>query len=209
MGRKNILAVGAHPDDVELGCGGTLAKHIAAGDNVYVLVMTNGEKGRHTCNRSECYSSLKKFGIKKENVFFGNYPDSSIPLDGNVVQYIERLISGFNIDKIYTHDYRDRHQDHRSTSFAVSSAARKTAEIFLYQGPSTTTSFEPHYFVELSKFHLKKKMTALSSYKTQIKKGIVDLNWVESVATVNGWSSNVKYAEAFAINHIVRCGEHV
>ena len=55
--RKNILAIGAHPDDVELGCGGTISKHLELGDEVYVLIMTNGEKGSHAPNREECFKS--------------------------------------------------------------------------------------------------------------------------------------------------------
>ena len=45
MARQSVLAVGAHPDDIELGCGGALAKHVAAGDRVTMLVVTRGEEG--------------------------------------------------------------------------------------------------------------------------------------------------------------------
>lgn len=45
MTRRSVLAVGAHPDDIELGCGGALAKHVAAGDHVTMLVVTRGEEG--------------------------------------------------------------------------------------------------------------------------------------------------------------------
>ncbi len=70
--RNVILAVGAHPDDIEIGCGGTLAKHIERGDDVYVIVMTNGERGNHNMDRSECLRSLQTLGVK--GVFFGNFP---------------------------------------------------------------------------------------------------------------------------------------
>jgi LmbE family N-acetylglucosaminyl deacetylase len=201
---RNILAVGAHPDDVELGCGGAISKHLELGDNVFVLVMTNGEQGKHTPERKECLSSLKLLGIKEENIFFGNLSDGNIKDDCSTVNLIENYILKFEIDRVYTHYPIDRHQDHRNCSRAVSSAARKVQEILLFQGPSTKVPFEPHYYVELSENHLNIKLNALNSYKSQIEKGIVNLDLVESILKVNGMTHNRKYAEAFAINHLLR-----
>jgi LmbE family N-acetylglucosaminyl deacetylase len=202
--KKNVLAVGAHPDDIELGCGGTLAKHLRNGDRVYVLVMTNGEQGKHTPERKECFASLMNLGLKEEDVFFGNFPDGAISDDVKTVDFIERLLVKLGITRVYTHYYNDRHQDHRACSNAVSSAARRIPEILLFQGPSTRVPFEPHYFIELSEDEMDKKFGALECYKTQIDKGIVNLDWVENLAKYNGLSHHKEYAEAFAINHVLK-----
>ncbi len=199
-----VLVVGAHPDDVELGCGGTIVKHLELGDEVFILIMTNGEKGNHTEDRKECLSSLEKLGLKKENIFFGNFPDGFLSDSQEVVNYIENYLKNLEIDRIYTHYPNDRHQDHRHCSYAVSAAARKSPEIFLFQGPSTKSLFEPHYFIELSKKQLVKKIDALSCYKSQIQKGIVNLELVEHLAAFHGLTQNKGYAEAFAINHVLR-----
>ena len=207
---KNIiLAVGAHPDDIELGCAGTLVKHIQAGDEVFALVLTNGEKGNHDPYRDECLRSLGKLGIKKDHVFFGNFRDGFVMDDNETVSLIEKYIKKVGATKVYTHDSNDRHQDHRHTSLAVSSAARKVPEIFLFQGPSTTSTFEAHYFIEIDKRQLKKKIDSLKQYGSQTKKGIVNLKWVEDLAVTSGNSGNVEFAEAFAINHISREGANV
>ena len=207
--RKNILAIGAHPDDIELGCGGSIIKHLELGDEVYVLVLTNGEKGNHSPGRKECLKSLRSLGIKRKNIFFANFSDGHVSDDLNVVNFIEELINRLKIVRVYTHHFNDRHQDHRNCSYAVSSAARKVPEIFLFQGPSTKVSFEPHYYIELFDKHINKKIESMSCYKSQIKKGIVNLDWVRSLARINGYTNNKKYAEAFSINHMFREGEYV
>ena len=206
---NNILAIGAHPDDIEYGCGGTIVKHLELGDRVFALILTKGEKGGHPEDEEECLNSLKTLGIDESDIFFGDFPDSSLPNDFNVVKFIENCIIKNNINKVYTHYPEDRHQDHRNCSKSVSSAARKVSELLLYQGPSTSDPFEPHYFVEISPVHLDKKIKSLGYYQSQIKKGIINLETVRGFALVNGNKGNVKYAEAFALNHVTKEGEDV
>ncbi len=207
--KNNILIVGAHPDDAELGCGGTIAKHISLGDNVFVLIMTNGDKGNHILDMRECLESMKILGLQRENIFFANFEDGFLSDSQEVVNLIENHIIELNIVRVYTHHPNDRHQDHRHCSYAVSSAARKIPEIFLFQGPSTKNPFEPHYFVELSEENIKKKIQALSCYHTQISKGIVNLKWAEHLACFHGMLQQSTYAEAFAINHLFKKGDNV
>lgn len=200
-----VLAIGCHPDDVELGCGGVISKHIERGDEVHVLVLTNGDKGGHSNNMSECREAMKILGVK--SLTFGNFSDGYLTDSYEVVNFIEKLINKYNVNRIYTHDSNDRHQDHRNCSLATSAAARKLKEILLYQGPSTNNLFEPHYFVELSDRHFNKKINALKSYKSQVEKDIVNLEWVDNLAKLNGWKCKTKYAEAFALNHVLKGGE--
>lgn len=199
---SNILVVGAHPDDIELGCGGTIAKHIETGHNIYALVLTNGENGAHSPNRDECMKSLLSLGLEKQKILFGNYPDGQLADSSAMVSFIEKTIRELKIDKVYVNDSNDNHQDHRNASKAVSSAARKVGAILLFQGPSTNVCFQPHYFVGLKEYHIKKKIEALANYKTQINKGCFSLQWIESLARVNGAKCGTSYAESFAINHI-------
>jgi LmbE family N-acetylglucosaminyl deacetylase len=199
--RNIILAVGAHPDDIEIGCGGTLAKHIERGDDVYMIVMTNGERGNHNMDRSECLKSLQTLGIK--GIFFGNFPDGALSDDFLVVSFIEKYINELGVNRVYTHSPNDRHQDHRSCSRAVSSAARKITEILLFQGPSTT-SHEPHYFIELSPSNFRKKIDSVNCYESQISKGIVNPKLISHLAEIHGATCNKMFAEAFAINHLFK-----
>lgn len=203
----NVLVVGCHPDDAELGCGGTIVKHIQRGDSVSVLILTRGEKGNHDPTLGECKRALKTLGVKR--VIFGNFPDGYVASNQEVVNFIENVMKELNIDRVYTHDMNDRHQDHRNCGLAVSAAARKLKEVFLFHGPSTNVKFEPHYFIEISDKHLKKKLKALNCYRSQVKKGIVDLNFIKSAAVFYGIHSGTKYAEAFSLNHFVQGGQNV
>lgn len=200
----NILAVGAHPDDIELGCGGAILKHLALGDEVYVLVMTKGNRGNHTPGMQECFASLELLGVKKENIFFAGFEDGYLQDNYETVNLIESHINNLKINRVYTHHYNDRHQDHRSCSNAVSSAARKISEIFLFEGPSTKHPFEPHYFIEISEDYLEKKVKSLNCYQTQVKKGIVNNEIVKNLASLHGLKNHKRYAEAFAINHLIK-----
>jgi|SRR3989344_3333387 len=200
----NVLAIGAHPDDIELGCGGAISKHLELGDEVHILILTNGEKGKHATNMEECFNSLQNIGIKRTDIILGGFSDGFVKDNQELVNFIEEQINKFSISRIYTHTLNDRHQDHRNCSLAVSSAARKTAEILQFQGPSTNTSFAPHYYISLSENQINKKLNSLNSYQTQIQKGIIKLEWVKSLAIVHGMTQDAHYAEAFEINHLLK-----
>jgi LmbE family N-acetylglucosaminyl deacetylase len=206
MSSNQVLVVGAHPDDIEIGCGGAIAKHLTLGEKVYAIVLTNGERGNHVEGRQECIASLKSLGI--HDVFFGNFSDGFLKDDCNTVSFIENHIKKLGITRVYTHSPDDRHQDHRNCSRAVSSAARKISEILLFQGPSTTI-FEPHYFIEISDKHLDMKLNAVKCYESQIKKGILNPRLLRNTAELHGSVCSKKYAEAFAINHVFKEGSHV
>lgn len=208
--KNRILAVGSHPDDVELGCAGALMKHIENGDEVFIVIMTNGEMGGDVkVRRRECLNSFKNLGIKRENIYFGNFPDGELKDDKNTVHFLENIINKNKITKIYTHDSNDRHQDHRNCSLAVSSAGRKTPEILLFEGPSTKVTFEPHYFVEISEDQLNRKLKSLKQYKSQVKKGIVNIEWAKSLAKANYSRTFIQNSEAFALNHVLKKGKNV
>lgn len=206
---NNVLAVGAHPDDIEFGCGGAITKHLKLGDRVFILIMTNGERGNHSFNNQECLDALECLGVKRSDIIFGNFPDGYLRYDHKTVSFVEDYIKKFDIKRVYTHYPNDRHQDHVSCSKSVSAAARKIPELLLFQGPSTNDPFEPHYFIELLNEHLQKKIEALERYRTQTEKGILNLRLVEGLALIHGRRGDARYAEAFALNHLFMKNKNV
>lgn len=200
MVKRNILFVGAHPDDIEFGCGGTLRKHIEKKDSVFCLIMTNGEKGNHSPKKEECINSLNFLGVKE--IFFGNFPDGYLSDNQETVNFIESLVKKLKIDRIYTHDPNDRHQDHRHCSLAVSAAARGIKEVLLFQGPSTNF-FYPHYIIELSEEQVNKKVEAIGNYKSQLDKFALQVSSLKHLSAITGSKYNIPYAEAFALNHML------
>ena len=125
----NILAIGAHPDDIELGCAGTLIsastiyKH-----SVFGLVLTFGEGAGDAKQRKiEMEESAKILNLNK--LFFGNLVDTKISEGIETISVIEQTINLVKPDVILTHTAGDRHQDHRNTALATFPAARNIPNI--------------------------------------------------------------------------------
>jgi LmbE family N-acetylglucosaminyl deacetylase len=196
MGRDNriILAVGAHPDDIELGSAGTLKEHINHGDKVYGIVVTDGSNGSHCKRNSECRASFEYLGM--EDLIELGFPDGYLRHDGKSVEAVEKVIRLLKPNRIYAHSESDRHQDHQTTARIVQSAGRKVHEVYLFETPSTTPQFTPTAFNEVSQT-LPDKLKALEHYQSQIDKGIVDLDRVEGQARYWGKINGLKLAEAY------------
>ena len=193
-----ILALGCHPDDIEFGCGGTLAKYAEAGHEVYMMVMTEGDAGGdHSIRRSEQETAADILGCKK--LFWGGYHDTELPLNREVIQRIEQVIAELEPDFIFVHNGDDTHQDHRSLNKATVTATRYTRNVLFYEGP-TTQSFTPTVFVAVSEV-IDRKIDALEAHASQVSKtNIGDLNIVElaeAAALFRGTQARIKHAEGF------------
>ncbi|MBT6630752.1 MAG: hypothetical protein HOB49_27290, partial [Gemmatimonadetes bacterium] len=108
----NILAIGAHPDDVEYGCAGTLIQHVQRGDNVYIMIVTDGAQGGDPLIRREEQLAAAKI-IGATDTFFGDYGDTQFECHQESIMAIEAVINKTNADSVYTHFGEDTHQDHR------------------------------------------------------------------------------------------------
>jgi LmbE family N-acetylglucosaminyl deacetylase len=147
--KMKILAIGAHPDDIELGAGGTIAKHVNVGDEVHFLVLTCGEKsGDKTERKCEAEESAKI--LKAKSLTFGEIEDTQISDGIDTIMKIESLINKIRPDRVYTQGVQDRHQDHRNTAYATFSAARKVPEVFSYESPDSYPNFVPQYYVQIT-----------------------------------------------------------
>ena len=195
----NILAIGAHPDDIEYGCGGTLTKYASKGHKIYLMAMTSGElRGDPAVRRQEQMVSAKLMGA--ENVFFGDYPDCELVCDRNLVRKIEGVVADTKPDFAYVHYPEDTHQDHRALSQAAIPACRSVRNVLYYEGPSTL-SFNPSVFVDIGTM-LHTKLACLEAHASQVMNtNIQDMSIVDiarSAAHFRGIEGRIKYAEAFA-----------
>lgn len=144
----NVLAIGAHPDDLELGCFGVLELHRRNNDKLFGLIITNGEKGgdphvRHV----ESERSADSIGMK---LTFANYDDGYVPYNTSTISMIENFVEKNKIDIIYTHSIHDRHQDHANIGLSVLVAGRRTPEVYAYETISCTNDFHPTLFVDIT-----------------------------------------------------------
>jgi len=191
----NVLAVGAHPDDVELGCGATLLRHVARGDEVTILVMTAGQRGQvDGMNRyHEQEDAASRLGVR---LVWGGFEDGSIPEGPEAISVIDEVIADTHAEVLYTHATRDTHQDHRAAATASLAAARRLPSVLQFETPSSQ-GFEPTVYVDVADT-LEDKLAALRSHLSQVlRQGPVDLEAIEAQARFRGFQGRIRYAEAF------------
>jgi len=201
---RDVLAVGAHPDDIELGCGGALLAHVAAGDRVTMLVVTGGENGpgdaeRITGRRAEQVEAARTLGV---SLRWGGLTDCAVPTDSSTVALIESVLRETGAGLVYVHAPDDSHQDHRAVASATLSAARRLPRVLHYQSPSTL-AFTPTVFVDVTA-HLSGKLAALRCHASQVDlSAMVEPDAVVASARHWGAQARIGYAEAFAPTRMV------
>lgn len=178
-----VLAVGAHPDDVEIGAGGTLAAHHAAGDAIVILTLSGGAIGGETSARR--VESQAAAAIVGARLIHHDFPDTKIDPASGVITAIEEVIRDIRPDQIYTHTARDRHQDHRAVNAAVQIAARSVQNVSCFQSPSSTVDFQPSRFVDIGD-HLETKLRMLAAFASQSGRDYMQEDIVR--ATARYWS---------------------
>ena len=191
----NVLAIGAHPDDVELGCGATLLAHSRRGDDVSLLVMTTGERGPQdsTSRIAEQEEAARLLGAR---LFWGGFRDGAVPDGRDSVDVIQAVVAETGADLVYTHAPEDSHQDHRATGLASLAAGRRLSRVLLYESP-TSDGFQPDVFVDVAGL-VDGKLDVLRAHMSQVlKNGLVDLAAVEGQARYRGFQARLRWAEAF------------
>jgi LmbE family N-acetylglucosaminyl deacetylase len=198
MKKVNILAIGAHPDDIEFGCGGSLIKYARQGHRLFLMVMTGGESGAPSETRMAEQTAARQI-LGAEEIFWGGYQDTHLGVDAEMIKKIESVIASVKPEFIFCHFPDDTHQDHRHLAQAVMSATRYIRNVLFYEGP-TTQNFNPQVYVDIGDT-LEVKLEALQAHRSQVMKtNIEDLSIIEvarSCANFRGIQGRVKYAEAF------------
>jgi LmbE family N-acetylglucosaminyl deacetylase len=190
-----VLAVGAHPDDVELGCAGALLRHAARGDQVWILVMTDGERGivPDMSRRAEQCTAARALGAE---LIWGGFHDGFVPDGPESISVIDDALERSGAQILYTHAPDDTHQDHRATAAASLAAGRRLPTILQYETPSTR-HFDPTVFVDIGE-SVQQKLAAIRSHMSQVlRDGPVDLDVLEAQARFRGFQGRVTAAEAF------------
>ncbi len=194
----NILAIGAHPDDIEIGCGGSIYKYAAANHGIYLLIMTLGDMGGDKQRRKEEQMKSKEI-LRAKEIFFGNFEDTKLPLEKGMIDTIEGVIKKVHPDLIFVNFKEDTHQDHRALSKATISATRYIKNVLFYEVP-TTHDFTPNVFVDISGV-IDQKIDCLEAHSSQVMRTNIEDSSIReialSVARFRGIQGRVKFAEGF------------
>lgn len=215
-----ILVVAAHPDDEVLGCGGTIARHAAAGDEVHVLFLADGESSRlqvpdPVAVESRLASARVAAGILGVTEIHAlgladNRLDSLPLLD--IVQPVERLVQKLEPETVYTHHHGDLNIDHRIAHQAVMTACRplpgqSVKAIYCFEIPSSTEwqtpgmeSFAPNVFVNIIS-SLECKRRALQAYSSEMRPfpHPRSIEFVSAQECIRGGAAGLDRAEAFVL----------
>ncbi|MFH1656597.1 MAG: PIG-L deacetylase family protein [Candidatus Nealsonbacteria bacterium] len=199
---KKILVLGAHPDDVELGCGGAIAKLIEEGQEVFYIVFSKCEKSipegfPKNILEEEVKKAAGKLGIKKENIKVLSYPVRDFPqYRQDILEDLVKLRKEINPDIIFLPSSYDFHQDH-ITIYEEGLRAFNQRTILGYELPWTNRFFGYSAFMALDEKYLEIKIEAIKNYASQSKRKYMNSEFIKGWANMRGMQSNTKYAEAF------------
>ena len=213
----NVLCVAAHPDDETIGCGGTLARHAEAGDDVKVIFHTDGISSRKpndgnaiNSREVECLKALRVLSVASWR--YGNFYDQEMDRESikKVADCVKDCIDMFHPDVIYTHWPHDLNQDHRvvakATLIATRTWAAGVSRLLAFEVPESTGQafasrrFAPNFYVDITA-HVDRKCKALACYESELRHAPHPRSeiMVRAKAAVRGSEAGCMYAEAFVL----------
>jgi LmbE family N-acetylglucosaminyl deacetylase len=201
-----ILALGAHPDDLELGCGATLAKLVARGTRVRAVVLSDGDLGTVSGfdRGAETREALRSLGIQE--VVQHGFPDTRLHERLNdLIATIEQHVQELAPQRVYTMFHDDRHQDHRAVYQASIVACRGVAQILAYETPSSYPNFIPTVFEPVDDF-IERKVEALKLHKSQGDRLYMREDKIRSAAHFRGVQVDLGQTEGFIPYKLVLSG---
>ncbi len=202
----NVLAVGSHFDDVELGCGGTVANHTRNGDTVWLFVATNSgysNYAKRVLRKQEIAleEGQKAAKILGANLICGNYETHYVEYNDDLLLSIVQIVEEKHIDIMYTHWIHDVHRDHFIVGRSSLSAGRRVPRILMYRSNyyDTYEKFSGNFYVDISEtFDV--KVEAVRAHQSEMNR--VGEKWIRFFRNQNqndGQKIGVEYAEAFEV----------
>ena len=201
---SKILMLSPHTDDAELGCGGSIAKFLEEGKDVYYVALSSCEKSvppeyPPDILKKEVKKATRALGIKGENLILYDFPVRDFPehrqkiLD-TLIEIRERI----KPEIVFTPSSYDTHQDH-ITVMKETLRAFKKCTILGYEQPWNNITFNTLAFIPLREEHIQKKIDALKCYETQKYRKYLNPEFIRGLANTRGTQLEEKYAEAFEV----------
>lgn len=200
---QRVLFLGAHPDDIELGCG-ALLHHIVGQTNVLCVTLSDNQKNPSLKNVvTELYSSMAVLGVPKEKVIVQEFTTRKFPdMRQEILEYLLELRRDFKPEIVFVHTRQDIHQDHNVVTEEALRAYRGIT-VLGYDVVRSSYGFFPHFLVEVTKGDVEKKIEALSQYETYHDKYYFDADLLRATMVRHGALAECQFAEGFDILRIV------
>lgn len=202
----NVLAIGAHFDDIELGCGGTLAKHVANGDNVYAYVATksgftnhqNIEIRSNEVATNEGENAMKVLGVE---LIKGSFNTLEVEFTDDLNLEILKIVEGKKIELVYSHWMGDIHHDHQAVSRASLHSCRHVPRLLMYRSNwyHSNIDFKGNFYIDITTSWEKKK-SSIEAHESEMER--TGSKWIEffyNEAKNAGQRIGVDKAEVFEV----------
>lgn len=200
---KRVLFLGAHPDDIELGCG-ALLHHIAKKTDVLCVTLSDNQKNPDLKKvKDEHIKSMKVLGVPEEKIVLGPFSTRVFPDSRQeILEYFLKLRKDFQPDLIFTHSKQDIHQDHNTMSDEALRAFRGIT-VLGFDVVRSSHGFFPHFLVEVIEEDVNAKIKALAEYETYRDKYYFNADLTRSIMVRHGALAECPFAEGFDILRIV------
>ena len=200
---KRVLFLGAHPDDIELGCG-ALLNHIVKQTEVLCVTLSDNQSNPDLRKvKDEHYQSMWVLGVPKEKIILGPFTTRVFPNSRqDILEYFLKLRKDFDPDLIFVHSKQDVHQDHNTMTDEALRAFRGIT-VLGFDVVRSSYGFFPHFLVEVTEGDVNKKIEALSRYETYRDRYYFNSELTRSIMVRHGALAERPFAEGFDILRIV------
>ena len=201
---SKILVIAPHTDDGELGCGGTIARFVEEGKEVYYAAFSVAEKSvpegfPKNELEIEVKRAMKVLGVPKDNLLIYKYEVRTFSYHRqDILENLVKLKKELNPELIFIPSLNDLHQDHKTIAEEGCRVFKMTT-LLGYEEPWNNISFNTVSFVPLEERHIRKKIDALKEYKTQRYRNYLNEDFIRGLAKTRGTQINKEYAEAFEV----------
>ena len=201
---SRVLILAPHTDDGELGCGGTIARFVENGKEVYYAAFSVAEKSvpegfPRNILEIEVRKAMKILGVSESNLLIYKYEVRTFSYHRQeILDDVISLRKELQPDLVFIPSPNDLHQDHKVIAEEGIRAFKKST-ILGYEMPWNNISFNTMSFILLKERHIKKKIDALQCYETQRYRSYLSEDFIRSLARTRGTQIEVEYAEAFEV----------
>ena len=200
---KRVLFLGAHPDDIELGCG-ALLHHIIKQTDVLCVTLSDNQKNPDLQNvKDEHFESMRVLGVPRESILLGPFTTRVFhDARQEILEYFLKLRKDFGPDLIFVHSKQDVHQDHLTMTDEALRAFRGIT-VLGFDVVRSSYGFFPHFLVEVTEEDVDKKIEALSCYETYRDRYYFNRELTRAIMIRHGALAECPFAEGFDILRIV------
>jgi len=200
---KKVCFIGAHPDDIELGCGAFISNINGKADILSVTLSDNQKNPALEHLVEEHFRSMAILGVSRDHVRLEAFVTRRFPeLRQEILEYLYQLNSEYHPDIVFTHTRSDIHQDHQQTTEEVLRAFRGTT-VLGFDALRSSYGFFPHFLAEVSEADVERKVQALAQYTTYNEKYYFDSSVLRATLIRHGALAERPFAEGFDILRIV------